>query len=97
MTHSIESNSHKIIGDSSGSTEERSRPSVSETMDLVAEDVFAELKKGIDALSEFDPPPGTENMHSVVLETSRKELAEAEDIFKSIKEVTGFDNSTTNL
>ena len=102
VTHSLETHSHRIIGMTlalfcitnvfsgvgSDREDERARPSVSETVDLVAEDVFAELQKEIEDLSKFNPQPGTKSMHTVVLDTSRTELAKAKEISKSIKEST---------
>ena len=48
---------------------------LSEVIDLVAEDVFAELKKEIESLSAVKPTCGTESMHLVVLETSQTDHA----------------------
>ena len=102
VTHSIETNSHRIIGnrhshclilhlflgDSSESVEERARPSVSEAIDLAAENVFDELEKEIETLSSVTPASGTETMTQMVLQMCEKELSEAKEISESIKQAT---------
>ena len=101
VTHSIETNSHRIIGNlhlhclilplvlgDSSDGDERARPSVSEAIDIAAEDVFEELEREIDSLSSMTPASGTESMTLMVLQTSEKELAEAKQISESIKRST---------